>query len=121
MMTLKRLQEVVDSLKAAVGELELLISETDDMKADNKPTKPKAKEEKTVEPKSKDPAPTDDLPWEEKTLTFEEVRSILARKSRSGFSAKIKELIIKHGAEKLSDIKPSEYAALVAEVEVLGK
>lgn len=59
-------------------------------------------------------------PVKEKTLSLTEVRKILAEKSRAGFTAEIKELLIKHGAEKLSAIAPTEYAALVAEVEVLG-
>lgn len=116
MMNLKRLQGVIDSLKAAVSELELLASETDDMKADNKPTKPTTKKEET-----KVVTPTEDLPWNEKTLTFEEIRRLLAQKSKSGYSKEIKALITKHGAEKLSDIKPSEYATLVAEAEVIGR
>lgn len=59
-------------------------------------------------------------PKKEKTLSLTEVRKILAEKSRAGFTAEVKELLIKHGAEKLSAIAPTEYAALVADVEVLG-
>ena len=55
-----------------------------------------------------------------KELTLTEVRKILADKSRAGFTAEIKQILIKHGAEKLSQIAPTEYAALLAEVEVLG-
>ena len=56
----------------------------------------------------------------EKALSLTEVRKILAEKSRAGFTAEIKELLVKHGADKLSKIAPTEYAALVADVEVLG-
>ena len=59
-------------------------------------------------------------PVKEKPLSLTEVRKILADKSRAGFTAEIKQILIKHGAEKLSEIAPSEYAALVADVEVLG-
>ena len=59
-------------------------------------------------------------PAKEKTLSLTEVRKILADKSRAGFTAEIKQILIRHGAEKLSEIAPSEYAALVADVEVLG-
>ena len=59
-------------------------------------------------------------PEKEKTLALTEVRKILADKSRAGFTAEIKKLLIKHGAEKLSEIAPTEYVALVADVEVLG-
>ena len=55
-----------------------------------------------------------------KEITFTEVRTILAGKSRAGHTADIKKILVSHGAEKLSEIDPSEYAAIVAEVEVLG-
>ena len=53
-------------------------------------------------------------------LTLEEVRAVLAEKSRNGHTAKIRELLEKHGAAKLSEIDPQKYAALLAEAEVLG-
>ncbi len=55
----------------------------------------------------------------EKQYSLTEVRALLAEKSRAGFTAEIRELLAKHGADKLSGIDPSEYAALVADVEVL--
>ena len=55
-----------------------------------------------------------------KPLTLEEVRAVLAEKSRNGYTAKIRELLEKHGAAKLSEIDPKNYAALLAEAEVLG-
>ena len=55
-----------------------------------------------------------------KPLTLEEVRAVLAEKSRNGHTAKIRELLEKHGAAKLSEIDPQKYAALLAEAEVLG-
>ena len=58
-------------------------------------------------------------PKEEAELSYTDVRKTLAEKSRAGHTAKIKELLIAHGAEKLSEIDPKEYAALVREVEVL--
>ena len=56
---------------------------------------------------------------EEKVLTLEEVRAVLAEKSRSGHTEEVRELLAKHGADKLSEIDPAEYAALLAEAEVL--
>ena len=56
---------------------------------------------------------------EEKALTLEEVRAVLAEKSREGFTAQIREILVKHGAEKLSAVNPLEYVALLKEVEVL--
>lgn len=56
----------------------------------------------------------------EKQLTLEEVRSVLAEKSRLGFTDDVKAIIEKHGADKLSDIDPSKYEPVLKEVEVLG-
>lgn len=56
---------------------------------------------------------------EEKVLTLEEVRAVLAEKSRAGFTDQIREILVKHGAEKLSAVNPSEYEAVLKEAEVL--
>ena len=57
---------------------------------------------------------------EENPITLEAVRAVLAEKSRAGHTVKVRELLEKHGAGKLSEIDPSEYSALLAEAEVLG-
>lgn len=67
------------------------------------------KQEQIKEPKDK----------QEKALTLTDVRKVLAEKSRNGHTAQVKELLIKYGADKLSEIDPSKYAELLAEVEVL--
>ena len=53
-------------------------------------------------------------------LTLEQVRAALAEKSRGGYTAQVRELLVKHGAAKLSDIAPAEYLALMADAEGLG-
>lgn len=55
----------------------------------------------------------------EKAYEIEDVRKILADKSRLGHTAKIRELLEKYGAKKLSEIEPSKYKDLVADVEKL--
>lgn len=70
--------------------------------------------------------PVDEQPEEskpeapEKAVTLTEVRAVLAGKSRDGFTEEVKQLLMKHGAEKLSGIAKSEYAALLKEAENLG-
>ena len=59
-------------------------------------------------------------PPAEPALTLEQVRAVLAEKSRMGFTAEIRALLQKYGAAKLSGIDPAHYKALVAEAEVLG-
>ncbi len=56
----------------------------------------------------------------EKAMSLEEVRAILAEKSRDGFTAQIRDLLLKYGANKLSELDPTCYKVLVADAEVLG-
>lgn len=56
---------------------------------------------------------------EEQKLTLEDIRAVLAEKSQNGMTAQVRELIIKYGASRLSDIDPSHYADLIREAEVL--
>lgn len=56
---------------------------------------------------------------EPEQFTLEQVRSILADKARQGFTAQIRELLESHGASRLSEVNPTEYAMLLKEVEVL--
>ena len=56
----------------------------------------------------------------QKELTLSDVRTILAEKSRSGFKDQVKQLLMKHGSDKLSGIDPSEYAALLEEAKAFG-
>lgn len=53
----------------------------------------------------------------ESPMSLEEVRAVLAEASRSGYTSKIKELLKKHGGDKLSEIDPGEYESLLKEVE----
>jgi len=56
----------------------------------------------------------------ENKITLEEVRCVLSEKSRDGYTAEVRSLLLKHGAEKLSEINPSVYPMLLSEAEVLG-
>lgn len=55
----------------------------------------------------------------EKKYEIEDVRKILADKSRLGHTSKIRSLLVKYGAKKLSEIDPSKYKDLVTDVEKL--
>ena len=52
---------------------------------------------------------------EEKQFTLEQVRTVLAGKSKDGHTAEIRKLLVKHGADKLSAINPDEYPELMKE------
>ena len=67
------------------------------------------------------PAKKQDVPAEKPTYTYEDVRAILAEKSRTGFRAEVKAILTAHGVKQLSDVKdPSEFAAIVADAEGIG-
>ena len=54
---------------------------------------------------------------ETKKVSLEQVRAVLAKLSQLGKTAEVKKLIVKHGAQKLSDIPESEYESLLHEAE----
>ena len=58
-------------------------------------------------------------PAKEPELKLEDVRAILADMSRKGYTAQIRELLLKYGAPKLSGINPANYKALLNDVEEL--
>ena len=74
---------------------------------------------KALESDEEVPKEGEEVKQEEKTYEIEDVRKILADKSRLGHTAKIRELLEKYGAKKLSEIEPSNYKDLVADVEKL--
>ena len=51
---------------------------------------------------------------------LEDVRAVLAEKSRSGHTAEVRALLKKYGAAKLSEIDPTNYEALMKDAEVIG-
>ena len=74
---------------------------------------------KALESDEEVPKEGEEVKQEEKTYEIEDVRKILADKSRLGHTAKIRELLEKYEAKKLSEIDPSNYKDLVADVEKL--
>lgn len=63
---------------------------------------------------NEEPTPT------EPVISLEEIRAVLADKSRLGYTAQIRSLLQKYGAEKLSGIDPSKYKALLDDAEDLS-
>lgn len=51
---------------------------------------------------------------------IEDVRALLLEKRKAGFRDEIKALLLRHGAEKLTEVAPTEYEALMAEAEGIG-
>lgn len=123
MSKVKVLLDVVSDLRSLADGLQAVADVMTQSEAAETPAsmagtekKPKKADTKKAE-KKEEPAPAP-AP-EEKPLTLEEVRAALAEKSRAGHTAEVRALLIKHGADKLSDIDPAEYPALLADAEVL--
>ncbi len=64
--------------------------------------------------------PTVTKPANEPELKLEDVRAVLADMSRKGYTANIRDLLLKYGASKLSLIDPANYKALLKDVEELN-
>ena len=56
-------------------------------------------------------------PKKKVTLTLEQVRAVLADKSRAGHTAQVRALMERHGVDKLSQIDPQEYEVILQEAE----
>lgn len=105
---------LVDELKKCGETLVRISEELADLFSSGKDAMQPVK--KTAVKKKTNEEPKAEVP-EEKAL---DVRAVCADKSRKGYTAEVKAILTKHGAEKLSGINPAEYKALLAEVEVLG-
>lgn len=73
-----------------------------------------------IEEQFSSPAEEEPVKEEKKPeLKLEDVRAVLAEKSRAGHTAAIRTILQKYGASKLSGVDPKHYEALLQDVEVL--
>ena len=98
-MTIEELRNAATAINDAANWLAQQFSSDDKQQAENNAARP----EKKTKP----------------ALTLEDVRAVLADKSRAGHTAEIRELLKKYGASKLSLVDPKYYEALLREAEVL--
>ena len=87
--------------------------------------KPKKKTRKTAKSKTEEAADvheTEPVPEEAEKpkVTFEQVRAALAKKSQMGYTSAVKNLVENYGVERLSDIKPENYAEILEKAEMIG-
>jgi len=69
-----------------------------------------------AEPVKAETAPEPTAP---ETPTLEQVRGILADKSRNGHTEAVREILLKHGGSKLSELPPDCYPELLKDAEGL--
>jgi hypothetical protein len=75
-----------------------------------------AEEQSNVKPTNKG---VSNAQKQEVSISIEEVRSVLAEKSRDGKTKEIKALLLKYDADKLSSVKPEDYSNLLKDAEAL--
>lgn len=97
-LKLKEAENLIDQTKKAILSLHELLSSNQDGKQCD------------VEQPKRDPV--------EDKIT---VRKMLAKKSSEGYTAQVKALLHKFGAEKLSDVDPKDYEDLYYSAEGLGQ
>ena len=122
---LRDLTDVIDSLKecgktliSTGGALRDYFSspeETEEKPEPKKKTRVKKTPEAEVTP---DPEPAeDDLPVE--IISKEDVRKVLSEVSQNGHRNEVIALLKKYGAENITSLAEKDYAAVIAEAEVL--
>lgn len=112
------LTDVLSELKQCGESLVRISDELMEMLSGSKETE-KRSAQKKAETNTEEIEKTPEAAEPMKEYSFTDVRTILAEKSRAGHTAEIRSLLTKHGAEKLSEIRQEDYAALVAEAEAL--
>ena len=101
----KRFATIANGIAEIVSEFQAVPDESDNKKKMQDTKQSVVKEEDSVVPV--------------KEYSFIEVRTFLADKSRAGHTAEVKKILAAHGADKLSELDKAEYAAVMAEAEVL--
>ena len=71
-------------------------------------------------PASAEAASAVEAPEAKKAFTLEEVRAVLLEKRKAGFRDEIKSLLVRHGADRLTEIDPAEYEAMMREAGDIG-
>ena len=108
---MKELSAVLDELKKCGETLVQISEDLRDIFSASSEAEPVTPVKVEAPPKSKP---------ETKKPEIKKERAVLAEKSRAGFTQEIKELLKKYGANKLSEVDPSNYEALLQEAEVLA-
>lgn len=103
MSKVKLLLDVVNDMRSLAGSIKAVCDAMTE--SDSAPKEAPAKKTETA----KEP----DIP-------LEKVRMVLAEKSQLGFTAEVRGIIQKYGADKLSAVDKAYYADILKDAEVLG-
>lgn len=103
---------------SAMNDLDLKLKETENLIDQTKEVIQSICESLSSNP---DEVPHDEQPKRDPVEDKVTVRKMLAKKSAAGYTAQVKELLHKFGAEKLSDVDPKDYEDLYYSAEGLGR
>lgn len=111
MSKIKLLLDVVSDMRSLADSIQavcdaMVEGESTDIEKQSEPTK-EAEVKKTAKPKVKE-------------VKLEDVRAVLAEKSQAGMTARVREIIQKYGAIKLSEIDTKHYADILKDAEGLA-
>ena len=118
-MTKKEKATIAEGLRRIIGDLAVIagLFEESEAATRSRGSPAEAESQKETPP----PEPEKAAPPESE-ITYEDVRAVLAEKSRTGYRAEVKALITRHGVRQLSEITdPAEYARMLAEAREIGK
>lgn len=103
-----------------MSKVKLLLDVVSDMRslADSIEVVCKAMTESDAAPKEETATKTETAKAPE--ISLEKVRIVLAEKSQLGFTAEVRAIIGKYGADKLSAVDKTYYADILKDAEVLG-
>lgn len=107
---IKLLLDVVSDMRSLADSIQAIC----DAMGENEPTDADKKSAPAKETEEKRPAKS-----KVKEIKLEDVRAVLAEKSQAGMTAKVREIIQKYGATKLSEIEHKHYADILKDAEGL--
>lgn len=77
-------------------------------------------EPSTTQPASPQPQLLTPEPEPEPAVSLEDVRGVLAQLSAQGYTAKVRELIVEAGADKLSAVDPAKFSWLLEQAKEIA-
>lgn len=116
MSKIQLLLDVVDNMRALADSIQAVANTM----RENEPDRP-TESAPAPEPVQSGPAEPEPIPVPEpvKPITLPELRAALGKLSRDGYTDQIRDLIQKYGADRLGEVDPGNYSALLKEAEEL--
>lgn len=116
MSKIQLLLDVVDNMRALADSIQAVANTMRENEL-SQPVEPSPRPE-PVKPVPAEPEPIP-VPKPVKPITLPELRTALGKLSREGYTDQIRALIQKYGADRLGEVDPSNYGALLKEAEEL--